>query len=157
VAVSRHRIGFVTHVEQRQATWDPVRREHEHGLAAFVAPRRRERFRQSLDDPRRRPKLQAELHHFEHGLEAGCARLCRANSQHVAYVDQVIALLMRSGAPATCFVVAYGDLDGRELPLREAVESLLWIGSGFLSCLPGRLALYASEDGSNVYVLMRDD
>lgn len=157
MAVSRHRIGFVTRVEQRQVTWDPVRREHEQGLATFVVAKRRGRFRQSLEDPRRRFKLQEELHHFEHAIDDRSARLCRGNSQHAAYVNQVIALLIRAGAPPRCHVVAYGDLDGRELALREAVDSLLWIGSGFLSCIPGRLGLYASEDGSNVFVLTRED
>ncbi len=68
-----------------------------------------------------------------------------------------MAVLIRAGAPPRCHVIAYGDLDGRELPLREAVDNLLWIGSVFVSCIPGRLGLYASEDGSNVFVLMRDD
>jgi hypothetical protein len=41
-----------------------ARREHEAGLAAFVMPERRTPFRESLDDPRRRRKLQSELCHF---------------------------------------------------------------------------------------------
>jgi hypothetical protein len=32
----------------------------------------------------------------------------------------------------------------------------MWIGAGFISCVPGRLGLYVSEDGSNVFVLERD-
>ncbi len=30
----------------------------------------------------------------------------------------------------------------------------MWTGSGFLSCIPGRLGIYVSEDGSNVFLLL---
>ena len=65
----------------------------------------------------------------------------------------MIARLEAAGAPPTCFVLAYGNRDGLELPLRPAVATLMAGGAGMLSCVPGRLALYVGEDGSTVLLL----
>jgi hypothetical protein len=157
VAVSRQRIGFAPRLVQSPAPWNPARRQHEQSLAAFVVSKRRERFARSLDDPRRRVKLHDELHRFEHRLDPRVAHLHMSRAvTHGARVDEVVALLRSAGAPPMCFVLAYGELDGRELMLREAVDSLLWTGSGFISCVAGQLGLYAGEDGSNVFLLVRD-
>ena len=132
-----------------------LRREHEAGLAAFVKRERRTRFRAALDDPRRRQKLHSELPHFEDRLDPRFARLHDQHTKHAAHVDEIHAVLLKEGALATCFVVADTELDGQQAPLPKAVEALMWTGAGFLSCIPGRLGLYVSEDGSNVFVLAR--
>jgi hypothetical protein len=138
------------------AAEDAARREHEAGLAAFVVPERRARFRESLEESRRRHKLHNELYHFERRLDPRFATLHEQHTKHEGHVEQVLELLADEGAPGTCFVMADIELDGREAPLREAVEDLMWSGAGFISCIPGRLGLYVSEDGSNVFVLKRD-
>jgi hypothetical protein len=116
------------------------RKEHEAGLSVFVVPRRRTRFRESLQSERRRGKLRMEFAHFEHNLDPRYATLHEMHVKHDAHVDQIYALLTDLGAPATCFVLSDDDLDGKHLPLRDAVEGLMWAGAGFVSCLPGRLA-----------------
>ena len=51
--------------------------------------------------------------------------------------------------------IAAGEtLHAPELARYEAANART--GAGFLSCVPGRLGLYVSEDGSNVFVLKRD-
>jgi hypothetical protein len=132
------------------------RQEHEAGLAAFLMPERRARFRESLEDPRRRRRLHAELYHFERRLDPRFATRHEQHTKHDGHVDEVYALLVGEGAPPTCFILATIELDGQEAPLREAVEALMWIGAGFISCVPGRLGLYVSEDGSNVFIPKRD-
>jgi hypothetical protein len=132
-----------------------LRQQHEAGLAAFLLPERRARFRESLEAPRRRRKLYAELYHFDGRLDARFATLQEQHTKHEGHVEQVHALLANEGAPRTCFVLATIELDGQEAPLREALEELMWIGAGFISCIPGELGIYVSEDGSNVYVLRR--
>ena len=48
------------------------------------------------------------------------------------------------------------DLDGRTMPLREAVSAVLWGDYGTLiSCVPGRLASYCDEARLNVAILVR--
>lgn len=129
--------------------------DHERGLAAFLVARRRTRFRASLEDPRLRRTLLDDLYHFEEHLDPRCATRREQHVKHDGHVDEVHALLVAEGAPATCFVLADLDLDGQEASLDEAVPALMWSGAGFLSCVPGRLGLYVGEDGSDVFVLRR--
>jgi len=135
---------------------DAARREHEIGLGLFVVPERRVRFRDSLENPRRRKKLHHELYHFERRLDSRFARRHAPHTKYDGHVEQVLELLRKKGAPPSCFVMADIDLDGQEAELGQAVEALMLSGAGFISCVPGCLGLYVSEDGSNVFVLERD-
>ncbi len=123
-----------------------TREEHEAGLAMFVTAARRDRFRDSLQNPRMREKLRRELAHFEHRLDPRVATLHDQSTKHDAHEVEVHRLLLNAGAPATCFVLTDERAsDQGELPLRAAVEQLMWVGAGFLSCIPGRLGIYVSE------------
>lgn len=57
------------------------------------------------------------------------------------------ALLRAQGAPVICHVLANGlPLDGREVPLQEALKAICLHGHGsVLSCVPGHLAFYRPE------------
>lgn len=132
-----------------------ARAAHEHGLAEFLVPERRDRFRESLADPRRRAKLLGEFAHYEHRLDPRFATPHPPTTKHAAHVQQVLDALVEAGAPPTCVTVADTELDGREAPLAAAVADLMFTGSGFVSCVPRRLALYVGEDGPSVYVLRR--
>ena len=131
------------------------RHEHEAGLAEFLKPERRTRFRQSLERDRSRKKLQRELSHFEHRLDERYAELQTMHAKGDEHVVEVYERLVADGAPKDCF--AFGEDDRLEglLPLREAIGELMWTGSGFISCIPGRLGAYVGEDGSNVFILRR--
>ena len=129
---------------------------HEQGLAQFLKPNRRDRFRMAMKDPRMRRDLLAELAHFERRLDPRHAQPRSTPTKHERHFDSVYLLLVEAGAPAMCFVVSDGVLDGRQMSLREAVEQLTRGGAGLISCIPGRLGLYVGEDGSSVFVLSRD-
>jgi hypothetical protein len=132
-----------------------LREAHEQGLARFLRSNRRARFLAMLADARMRRTLQRELAHFEGRLDSRYARpRCRRKQER--HLDSVYLVLVEAGAPATCFVVSDGRLDGREVSLREAVDELMPTGAGLISCIPGRLGLYVGEDGSSVWVLSRD-
>lgn len=51
------------------------------------------------------------------------------------------------GAPEDCWVVAANSkLDGRQMPLRAALESVVGMGNGaFISCIPGELGYFEYE------------
>ena len=133
-----------------------ARAAHEQGLARFLKPNRRARFLAMLAKPRLRRDLRGELGHFARRLDPRHARLRPQRTRQERHLDSVYLLLVEAGAPATCFVVSDGTLDGQEVSLREAVEQLMQDGAGFISCVPGRLGLYVGEHGSSVYVLSRD-
>jgi hypothetical protein len=65
----------------------------------------------------------------------------------------VYAALQALGAPEHCYAIAASaDLDGRLLPLREALDKVLGMGDGVvLSCVPGKLAYYESEEANGRY------
>ena len=65
--------------------------------------------------------------------------------------------LRREGAGATCVLVAQDDdLDGRELPLEEALRRVLHADDGALiSCVPGRLAVFSDEAPNKTTTILR--
>jgi hypothetical protein len=132
-----------------------MRQEHESGLAEFLKPERRARFREALARDRSRKKLQRELFHFEHRLDKRYAQLQEKHTKHDEHVALVYDRLVEAGALDRCFVLLDDDrLDG-EVPLKEALEDVMRVGAGFISCVPARLGAYVSEDGANVFILRR--
>ncbi len=118
--------------------------DHEAAFAkAFLASEKRARFVQFLADPKRRKEMLDRLNHdlpYMPGFATGVP-------SHQDYPDELEKLLKAKGAGPTCQVIADGlKADGRELPLREALNLICMHERGaILSCLPGRLAYYKPE------------
>ncbi len=128
--------------------------QHEDALIrAFVRADRQTRLLDLLGSPKGRRKLRAALAHFR-DLEPRFARRVAPAQQRPPAIE---ALLRSKGAPEICHVIAEAsDLDGREMPLAEALESIVGQGVGALvSCLPGRLGYFESEETGERYVLER--
>jgi hypothetical protein len=117
-------------------------------IRAFVAPHRRSRWLSSLSSTKRRRKFLDCLNH--------CTDLDARYSQPVASNADVVALLRSRGAPVRCYVVSgIPELDGREMPLDEAVAAAQSGGWGtIISCIPGRLGCYFDEAGTNRRLLL---
>ncbi len=118
---------------------------HPHEVAvvrSFILAPRRPRWLESLGDPKRRSGFLDRLNH--------CRDLDEHFARPIPYMD-VAALLRSHAAPAGCHVIsAVADIDGREMPLAEAVDLAEAGGWGtILSCIPGHLACYIDERGSN--------
>ncbi len=126
------------------------REEHEQGLALFLEPVHRARFRESLGSPKLREKLRSKLYHFA-WLDERYAEEIRTGDP-----EEVATYLRRLGAPSTCFVVISSEeLDGRELPLLDALRQVLGDEDGALvSCVPGRLGVYAGEAPNKETVIL---
>ena len=62
------------------------------------------------------------------------------------------------GAPAECVLIAEdAALDGRRMPLAEALDAIVGRGMGaFVSCIPGRLAFYEGESVGDRCILERN-
>jgi hypothetical protein len=128
-----------------------AREEHELGLAVFVARHHRPRFIAALGDARLRRKLRLKLAHFD---------WLGAHYTDVVPTPEPAALAHRlraEGAGETCILVAGNDdLDGRELPLEEALRRVLHDDDGALiSCVPGRLALFSDEAPNETTTILR--
>lgn len=128
--------------------------DHERGFLAFLAEPTKRRIETLLQlGAKRRRDVWELLHHS--------VRLDPRFAQHLTSGDTfpgpVEAMLRKRGAPATCYVLAANsDLDGREMPLGEALEAIIGMGDGaFVSCIPGRLGFYEYEDMKSSYLLSR--
>jgi len=128
--------------------------DHERGFLAFLAEPIRRRMKTLLDlGEKRRRDVRSLLDHavrldprFTHHLTGGEA------------LSGLIEVKLRErGAPSTCYVLSADDeLDEREMPLREALDAIVGMGSGaFVSCIPGRLGFYEYGDMKSSYLLSK--
>jgi len=113
---------------------------HEPALvSAFVIPEKRSRYSEFLSKPKRRSEI---LDHINHAFDFVPERATQVRRVSATEFAQ---MLRTRGAGQLAYVIG-GDRDGCELPLKEAIESSLDSRWGtFISCVPGRLALYLQE------------
>jgi len=123
-------------------------------LHTFLAEPSQRRLRTLLElGEKRRKEVRGLLHH--------AVKLDPRFSEHLsgvsAYPGPVEALLRARGAPDMCFVLAADpDLDGREMPLAEALDAISGSSNGaFVSCIAGRLGYYEYEDMKSSFILQR--
>ena len=125
----------------------------EASVRAFAAPDRSERYLTLLRSVRGRAKLRAAL---AHGFELDKRYATRVPSAEATPLA-VERLLRHLGAPEICHCLSEStELDGRELPLSQALTAVIGQGMGTLiSCIPGALAYFEGEDAGERYVLRR--
>lgn len=127
---------------------------HEEAFAkAFLPSEKRARFIQFLAQPKRRPEMLSQLNRNLPYLQA----LATVVPSYQDFPEELEALLRGKGAGPTCHVIAAGlKADGRELPLREALNLICLNPFGaILSCLPGRLAYYRPQAPGHGVILER--
>ena len=128
--------------------------DHERGFLAFLAEPTKRRMETLLELGQKRRRDVWELLHHSVRLDP---RFCQHLTGSEAFSGPVEAMLRKQGAPYNCYILAAnGELDGREMPLGEALEQIIGRGDGaFVSCLPGRLGFYEYEDMKASYLLSR--
>jgi hypothetical protein len=126
------------------------REEHERGLSRFLVGEWRARFRESLAPGKRRDTLRSQLPHLTH-LDPRFATPTEESA------SALVAQLREKGAEDRCFLLSEDpDLDGRELPLAEALAVIVDGGTEhatFVSCVPGRLAYFHGAAPGDRYLL----
>ena len=128
--------------------------KHEEALIrAFVRPEKRARLIEQLGNPKGRAKLCASLAHFR-DLDLRFAHRVPGSKHNAGDIE---ALLRSKGAPEACHVVSeLADLDGRDMLLATALEAIVGSGMGaFISCIPGVLGYFESEEVHDRYILER--
>jgi hypothetical protein len=108
-------------------------------IRAFVAPAKRARFLELLANPKRRGRGLGEFNHFT-GWDARHVHAVKSSAD-------VEPVLRAAGAPEMCHVISNdARIDGRDLPLREAVSRAEDFDSAsILCCDPGRVAFFFDE------------
>jgi hypothetical protein len=126
------------------------REEHERGLARFLVGEWRARFRESLAPAKRRDTSRSQLPHLTH-LDPRFATPTEESASTLA------AQLREKGAEESCYLLSEDpDLDGRELPLAEALAVIVDGSTGhatFVSCVPARLAYFHGAEPGERYLL----
>lgn len=112
-------------------------------VRAFIVPDKRGRYLQLLASPSRRKKILGVLYHSLDMIPERATRI--DNCDHTS--ERVEQLLRRKGAGPTCYLISpERELDQQEMPLREALETLIdQDGTAIACCLEGRLAYYKAE------------
>lgn len=112
-------------------------------VKAFLTSEKRARFLQFLANPRRRKEILAKLNRDLPFMREFASTVPGDQD----FPEELEKLLQAKGAGPTCHVIADGlKADGRELPLREALNLVCLHPFGaILSCVPGRLAYYKPE------------
>lgn len=124
-----------------------------HLVESFVVSSKRTRYVGFLSSPKRRPKFLRELYHFGDFDPKWILELSGA----VKSAEGLTTELERRGAPDRAYLVsAHVELDGKTLPLNEAVYDVYGRADGtIVCCVPGRLAYFEGEGFKNRYILHR--
>ena len=120
--------------------------EHEQGvIKAFVLQKKQERFVTFLSKSKTRKKLTQELADFR-CFDPQFATPIPWKGVHG--IENIHGLLKAKGAGNSCWAMSEDStLDGREIDLESVLEKVIDNQMGtILSCLPGKLAVFASED-----------
>src|ERR1041384_1796186 len=128
--------------------------EHEQAFVrAFVVADKQERYLAKLDSKRHRKEFLSRLHHNLDYEPKLASQVPPAEQSALRIFER----LRKLGAPVQCYAIAADDrLDGRELPLKDTREAVVGMGSGIvLSCVPGGLAYYESEEMNGRFILFR--
>jgi hypothetical protein len=118
-------------------------------IRAFIARDRRTRWLDALASPKRRSKFLDRLNH--------CRDFDERYATELDSDADVLTMLKSLGAPETCCLISdTPHLDGKELPIGEAVADVEQYGGGTLvCCLPGHLAFFYGENGEQRLLLQR--
>ena len=122
---------------------------HEEAVVrAFIAPHYRARWLEALASAKRRRLFLDRLNH--------CRDLDGRYAKPLPTGSDVVGLLRSLGAPKDCYLLSdVANIDGRELPLAEAVRGTELGGFGtIVSCVPGCLAYYSDESGTRRRLLL---
>lgn len=124
-------------------------------VRAFIVKAKQSRYLSKLASAKHRREFLSRL---DHNLDYD-SRFSNQIPRSEQTAAAVQATLQALGAPEHCYAIAASaDLDGRLLSLREALESVLGMGKGVvLSCVPGKLAYYESEEVNGRYILLRNN
>jgi hypothetical protein len=112
-------------------------------VKAFIVKDRQERYLQFLASPKRRREI---LDRFNHVLDFD-PKFAALVPKEFRAADKLTQLLRKRGATEHCHVMAASlAIDGRDLPLQEALSEVIAHDFGsVLCCLPGRLAFHKAE------------
>lgn len=103
--------------------------------------------------PKKRKKLSDERRHFR-DLDPDCLVEIDPSDYEV---ERIHGRLRERGAGTHCHAISsHPEIDGRRLPLTDALTEVVFKGGGtLLSCMSGRLGYFEGEHRKDRYILAR--
>lgn len=113
-------------------------------IRSFVVKAKRDRYIESLSSPRKRTDFVRKLAHFK-DIDPRYKVPIPSSKRGPAGITDI---LRSKGAGSHCWAISENpEIDGKELPILDALKRTVGYGMGtILSCSPGRLAFFESED-----------
>ena len=128
--------------------------DHEESFVrAFIVPDKQKRYLEKLASRRNRKDILMRLDHALDYSPKFATRIPPPEQTAALIFDR----LRKQGAPDRCHAIAVStDLDGQDLPLEAALREVVGVGNGvILSCIPGVLAYYESEELKGRFVFWK--
>ncbi len=120
----------------------------EQTIKAFILKEKSERYLSFLSNKKRRKEVLDRLNH--------CKDFDERFVQWLPSNADVVKILLQAGSPAEVYVISDSKLDGKVMPLPDAIHETSMNGSGtIVSCIPGKLAYYYDEVGERRGLLKR--
>jgi hypothetical protein len=126
----------------------PLHPIEEATIRAFIRQEKQDRYLELLANTRRRETFLGRLNH--------CRDFDERFAESLPSSTDLKSLLLARGASAECHVISdVESLDGRSMPIGEAIEAAEFAGFGtILCCMAGRLACYIDEAGTERRILL---
>jgi hypothetical protein len=120
-------------------------------IKAFVVASKQNRMIFLLGRAKRRSMVLKSLAHFR-DLDPRFAHQIAPAKQNAQAIEQLLRI---KGSPATCYAISEdSSIDGRFLPLKEALAAVVGYGIGtLLSCISGKLGYFEGESAGQRFVL----
>lgn len=68
--------------------------------------------------------------------------------------EDIFNILKEKSAPNICHIISTDDeIDGQEMNLKDVLENHFFDDGTFISCIPGKLVYYASEEENGCFIL----
>ena len=130
----------------------PLHPEEEAFVAAFVANNRRDRYRTLLASTRRRKVILGRLNHvLPMDLRAGVMRSIPVGSSE----DDILRIIRNRGPIGDAHLISDDKaIDGRTMPIAEAVREALAAEWGTVICCTTEIALWRPEAPAPVVLLL---
>ena len=121
----------------------------EQTIKAFMLKERRDRYLSFLGNNKRRKEVLDQLNH--------CKDFDERFMQWLPSNADIVNILLKSGSPSEVYVISDSKIDGKIMPLSDAIHETSMTGSGtIVSCIPGKLAYYYDEVGERRGILKRN-
>ena len=121
----------------------------------FIVLRKRGRYFEFLSKKEKRETITSQFDHCG-DLEEKYKTQILPNKQNA---EDVYKILKGKNAPENCYALSSDeDIDGKEINLKKALKEnvfdapFIYTGT-FLSCIPGKLVFYSSEEINGRYIL----